>query len=146
MATIVEKDSSSHKKSFLNSNVSKTNSCTDLPVERSPIPPPVLPKTFRKTTATNYQKESEQNKVYICVTEEETSLEAKYEQMEMELRAAKEERDMFQQDITKLKGELQETQKELKKAHTKLDRFNTVSKAKKVENSLIMEYLTILCV
>ena len=111
-----------------------SNSCNNSPSKKNP--PPVLPKTFRSPNTNGLTKQEDQNNqssVYICVTQEkETELEAKYRQMELELKTNKLERDMFHQDILRLKSELQETQKEIKKAHNKIDRYNMVSKSKKV--------------
>lgn len=44
---------------------------------------------------------------------------------------------MYQQDVARLKGQVQETQMQLRKAHNKLDRYGTVSKAKKVSKILV---------
>ncbi len=112
-----------------------SNSCNNSPSRRNP--PPVLPKTFRSTNniSTNVGEDdnNQSSNVYICVTQEkETELEARNRQMELELEATKLQRDQFYQEVLRIKTELQETQKEIKKAHNKIDRYNMVSKSKKV--------------
>ena len=123
MSTLLETDCAT----FLKRDASHSGS----PVKTKPTPPPVLPKSPRKT---NRYKDNDPNTVSISVTAEnkELSLEEKYKQMEMDLKAVKLERDSFQQDVTRLKGELQDFQKETKKTNSKLDHYNMLSKSKKV--------------
>lgn len=99
------------------------------------VPPPVKPKTFRnfKTEPLQTADQNTCNDVYICVTEDTTgATDDMYNEMEKKLDQAKQEKDALLQQIVKLKGEVQEYQKEVKKAYNKLDHYSTVSRSKKV--------------
>ena len=102
--------------------------------KRKPIPPPVLPKTVRKTSRgsleRNYQNHAQ---VSICITnEKETEYEAKYRETEAALRTMREERDNLKKQVAQFKAEIQENHSVMKKAQSKLNRYDMTSKAKRV--------------
>lgn len=101
------------------------------------VPPPVMPKTFRKRSdpLKASSQNTSNNEVYICVTEDTgAAITDRYNEMEKKLIIVKQEKDALMQEILKLKGELQDYQKEVKKAYNKLDHYNTVSRSKKVSS------------